>query len=766
MLSSRFPWIAVLFAGFLPALSEEFMSRAFSVPFFERIFRSRIAAIIVAGFIWGFGHAAYPNQPFYIRGVEVGLAGVLLGFLLYRFGLLPLLIWHYTVDALYTALLLFRSGNPYYVVSAGVASLVFAIPMLVSIGLYFRNRGFIPDDDLTNATLPTSADLLPAPRESAVPLPEPIHVTPGRMLVCGLAIALALGLATVVPHGLADVIDYRITGEQAIDVASRWLGAAQHTQLLAKRAAAPTDGFRSWYAAAPTEDGGAPVDFDAVAAQYLARHGLPMPDIVAIMRQRVRAADWMVRTFTPMQKREYRVEVDPRTSAVVGYHRFQDEKAPGPRLEEAAAQTIARSAFATYGFDASAFDVKESLSFQQPARRDWLLHFQERKPLVADAWRRVSVRVAGDEVTQFAATVKIPDAEYRKESERTLLNVAFLLANLIGTLSLLALIIAGMITATRKQHFPWQRALRWTLALSFIPLAGAALRLWKAPYGYDTTEQWQTFISGAVTGAAAHLGFDLGILFLFIAGLIVIYPFAPELLSRESRARFGRCAAVAALTAVALFLIRHAAMELIGTAWPGAAMLRISVPQSVDTPFPAFFAIGSALLRAIELSGAAALFWIAVAPFRHRVPWLPPAITIAVLFFAQIDRGADTLQIPLMLVDALTGALLVWIAARYVLRDNLLAYPLAIALTLLLQDAAGMLGNDRIDLKANAIATLGAAIVLLTWIVLPKHSSLEKGVHGFDNSLREDLDELHRDLALREPVAKSEPVAKTEDGRP
>ncbi|HKB79494.1 MAG TPA: type II CAAX endopeptidase family protein, partial [Thermoanaerobaculia bacterium] len=96
MLNTAFPWLAVLFAGFFPALSEEFLSRAFSIPFFERVFRSRIAAIIVAGFIWGFGHATYPNQPFFIRGVEVGMAGVLLGFLLFRFGLLPLLIWHYT----------------------------------------------------------------------------------------------------------------------------------------------------------------------------------------------------------------------------------------------------------------------------------------------------------------------------------------------------------------------------------------------------------------------------------------------------------------------------------------------------------------------------------------------------------------------------------------------------------------------------------------------------------------------------------------------
>src|SRR5204862_5073247 len=134
---------------------------------FEKIFRSRLFAIVLAGFIWGFGHATYPNQPFFIRGLEVGLAGCVLGFLLFRFGLLPLLIWHYSVDAIYTALLLFRSGNTYYIVSAGVASRGFAIPMLISFALYIRNRGFLADDDLSNSTIPIKPATIRPPREIA-----------------------------------------------------------------------------------------------------------------------------------------------------------------------------------------------------------------------------------------------------------------------------------------------------------------------------------------------------------------------------------------------------------------------------------------------------------------------------------------------------------------------------------------------------------------------------------------------------------------------
>ena len=121
LLNSAFPWAFLLFIGFLPSVSEEFMSRAFSIPLLrEDASRAGSARVILAGFIWGFGHATYPNQPFYIRGLEVGIAGVLIGVLMIRFNLLFALVWHFTVDAFLSGYLLLRSGNPYYVLTAAI----------------------------------------------------------------------------------------------------------------------------------------------------------------------------------------------------------------------------------------------------------------------------------------------------------------------------------------------------------------------------------------------------------------------------------------------------------------------------------------------------------------------------------------------------------------------------------------------------------------------------------------------------------------------
>jgi membrane protease YdiL (CAAX protease family) len=726
MLNTAFPWVAVLFAGFFPALSEEFMSRAFSIPFFERVFRSRVFAVVLAAFIWGFGHSTYPNQPFFIRGLEVGIAGCILGWIFYRFGLLPLLIWHYTVDALYTALLLLRSGNHYYVVSGALSSLVFAIPMLISIALYIRNRGFVPDDELSNATLPVAAPPeRAAPVETEVPLPEPVRITPVRALLCLGAIALAAVLIWFRPPSIDDVIDYRITAAQAKLRGGQALLPVPPAQGQARVPvlhiiAQPQEGFRAWEPRSPREDGGSPSGFDPTAAEYLVRHGLSMQKLVDVMRTRIEAATWMVRAYTPQQKEEHFVEVDPRTGRVIGYHKYQSETNPGARLDQAPAQAIARAAFARYGVDANAFDVKEALAFQQPNRRDWLFHFEERQPLAADGHRRISVRVAGAEVTQFTTTIKIPDSVYRDEAKETLLNVVLGLVRLGAALLTLALIIAGFVMAARRGHFPWRRALRWTLVLAVIPIANAAVHWPLSLFDYQTSESWQTFITGNLVRTIFVTGLKLGGIFLALAGIDVAYPHALELRRRAARARVGRAALAAALTALSVMAIFRALAAMIEQRFPDTISIdALRVPQSVAIALPSLWAIGNAVIMAIMAAAAAGLLVYALRSFSE-VRWLPDAAGIALLFCLTIDSGVTAKQLPAAIAATLVSALLVWALVRFVLGANLLAYPLAVVIGQLLLGAATLMQNHREDLIVNGIVMLAAAAAAALWAALPR----------------------------------------------
>jgi membrane protease YdiL (CAAX protease family) len=715
MLNSAVPWVAVVFAGFFPAFSEEFLSRGFAIPFLQRFVHSRWFAIVLAAFIWGFGHSTYPNQPFWIRGVEVGLAGVVAGLLFERFGLLPLLIWHYTIDAVYTATLLFTSGNTYYVVSAAIASLLFAIPLVVSIVLYLRNRGFVPDDDLSNATLPIS----PPPEHpevviAAAQFPEPIAPTRKRVLLCiALLIAAAIAIA-IRPSSPSDAIDYRITAEKAKEIAR---AAIPRSDRFTYVIAAPVEGFRSWNPHSSREEGGAPGEFDDIAATWLVRGGMSVNKLLDVFRNRIEAGTWVVRFFTPMKKEEIFVEVDPRTSRMVSYHRYQDERNLGRTLPQDVALSLARRAFATFGMNERDFDLKEAQSFQQPRRRDWLFHFDEKTPLAPRAYRRVTVRIGGGAVTQFNKTIKVPESVYREATTQTLLNLVLFAMKIVGLVTLLALVITGLILATRAHGLPWRRALRWTLILSVIPVASFAARSESLLFGYSTSIAWETFAVGVVTSFVRDVALQIGVMFLALAGLEAAVPYALSLATREGRARFGRSAAVAALTAIAIGIIAMVIQQFVARAFPFAAAVSLSVPSEVATPVPAIIEGLQALFGAIIFAAAVALYSTAIR--KHTA-----IVTIIAIFCVSVDWLSTPEQAPVMLARAMVVALMAWVVARHVLDGNPLAWPLTIFISSLLQTAAVLLQNQRPDLIGNGIALIVFAIAAVLWAAAPRRSEV------------------------------------------
>ena len=77
--NTLFPWISGAAIGLLAATNEEFTFRLFAIPFFEKFTKSRWLAVIVPAFLWSFLHSNYPQEPAYVRGIEIGLIGIVAG---------------------------------------------------------------------------------------------------------------------------------------------------------------------------------------------------------------------------------------------------------------------------------------------------------------------------------------------------------------------------------------------------------------------------------------------------------------------------------------------------------------------------------------------------------------------------------------------------------------------------------------------------------------------------------------------------------------
>lgn len=712
-LNTLFPWAVVLFAGFFPAFSEEYISRAFSIPFLEKLLRHRFAAIAISAFVWGFAHSSYANQPFYMRGLEVGVAGVVIGYVVYRFGILPALVWHYTVDAIYTSLLLVQSGNAYYAASASICALVFLVPIAASVVQYLRHGGFEPDDALENGAIGTAAAVEP-PRAPDVPLPPRI-ATPRGVIVAGIVAAAAgLTLMLQLPPKLAPLGTYPMSPDDAIAIAVEHFGLDERSRP-EKTVVFPSAGFRNWI---DGPNGGAQGSYDIVAAESIAKDaGEPFETLRGIMANDVQGATWKVRMFTPGVTEELAVEIDPRTRRVVGEQRRVEEKARGATLEQEEAAAIATAALERFRLEPRDFELREAVAVPMPDRRDWVFQFERREPLADDAWMRVAARIAGDEVTEVARTVRIPEETRREAEESTLVHSLLFFARLGGAIFLLVVAGSGAVMAFRDSGLVWKPALRATALLAVPAALAAALPFGLAARNYPTSVDWNTFLGRQALFTLESVAFGLFIIFLSLVAISVCAPWVTGAGSLDARARVGRDAVIRGAAAAAIVWALLLAGDALELATRVGLDLAAPVSESVAIPVPAL----AALWQSISIAAWVAALAVASSVFLAKLEsatakrWNELAIVIS-SGIVLADSAAPMPDLPVALVQGLVAGLVLWLVAKHLFAANPLAVPVALLLVTLTDDVALWLASGRPDLQANAMALVVVVVALVGWL--------------------------------------------------
>lgn len=117
ILSTTFPLLYPLTIGFSSAFLEEFVYRLFAISLLRKYIHSTFLAIIIPAVIWAFQHSSYVVFPIYIRGIELTVIGIILGYTFIKYGLMTTIIAHYVVNALILSLPLLEFPHPYFIIS-------------------------------------------------------------------------------------------------------------------------------------------------------------------------------------------------------------------------------------------------------------------------------------------------------------------------------------------------------------------------------------------------------------------------------------------------------------------------------------------------------------------------------------------------------------------------------------------------------------------------------------------------------------------------
>ncbi len=716
LLNTKFPWLFVMFGGFLPAVSEEFLFRMFGIPFLWKLTRSTAAAVVVAGFVWGFGHAAYPQQPFYIRGVEVGIGGVVLGLIMLRWGILPTLVWHYSVDAMYSAMLLLRSQSLYFKLSGAASAGIIVLPALAALIAYWRNGGFALESGLLNGdeAAPATPPEPAAATEAAAQLKwQPMSA---RTRITAVALCAAGIAALAIPaerFGVAPL--FRLSANQARAASDAFV----RTQGVKPEA------FR--HVTVPDVHWGDNEANDGLAGKYFLEHG-PMAAASRMFERYRPLRYWKTRYFQSLDQEEILVTVHPETGRILGYHHTLPEDRPGADIGDDAARATAADFAAALGWDTKAMDLKEHTSEKKKARRDHVLVWEARAGdprNLGDVRYRVAIDVAGDRPSSGAAYWKVPEDYVRARTRQNFISISAIALRISVIAGLVVFGLWMLIRSLRTGLVRWRRTIAIAIPAGLLTALGPLLTMDVLLAGYPTAIPLKTFqaMSYVIVAMSAVFGFVMS---AACVGLIDSYfPDGLAALRRERRGVLAGDAAAASLAAVGLALLLRQAELLLAARFPGLVSFSIDAPGLVASAAP----VASALvqLRGILVDGAG-LAVCALLLRRFPQGWALALMgLLAAFLFLPLDirtPGEFAFEYGIALLAAAASAVFCFVFAR----ENYLAYAIVLALMTERGPLTELFGNPAPGLAASGWMVVAVLAAILAWALVPLGAARERAV--------------------------------------
>jgi membrane protease YdiL (CAAX protease family) len=718
--STIFPWIEGVAIGLLASTNEEFTFRMFAIPFVERITGSRWLAVILPAFCWSFLHANYPQEPPYIRGIEIGIMGLATGLVMLRWGILATLIWHYTFDAAQVGLLLIRSNSLYFKISGVAVGAAVLAPLAFACVSYLTRGRFEEDEDLMNRSAP-KPELAPGDASTATDGATSSWrydaLAPG--MIGFLAICLLVGgvLAwRLKPASVGDYLKLSINAGAA---------RARGDEVIRGRGLDPN----SYYHSTVLHDA-----TDPVANEFL-RERIGVAGLNAIYAHRVPGALWRVRYFRDSQPEEFAVILRPDGTIHSVRHTLAEETPGASLTKEEAVARAEKFLREEKKIDLNNWTLVESSSDKRPNRTDHTLIWEEKTALDSaegssaaagdHAHARMEIQVLGDEVANYRTFIKIPDDWRRKQGEATLARTIFSYSVpilLFAGLGLAAVIVyLKDLKSEAARAIPWRRIALWSVwgLAGYLVVFAAGNRI---PEFLNTYQTFAPFkLSIGVLGVVIVIGGPF-----YFGAITVLFGLAWYYARREygeaappdftgMPAAYYRDALWIGLGGTAGLLGLERLLATLSTYWPTIHReLEASFGQEFDAYLPGASILGAAVLHGLFYAGLVAVISAFVAS-QLRQPWLRLLLLLTgALALAGGGWGSPADLGKQFLARVILLAVLVF-GVRNIMRFNILGCFLVVAGTSLLGGAADLLAQPDSFYRANSYGVLLAWLLLLAW---------------------------------------------------
>jgi hypothetical protein len=484
ILSSVMPFFSAVAVGVSASVNEELMYRVLALCLAQKVTRNFWIANFFQAAAWGFMHSTYPQQPAYARGVELTLGGMLDGWVLSRFGILPTMASHYLFDAILDVKPLLSSNE----LPLKLSALLPMLPFVALAGLILwnlRRREPANDEELANEeiTNKTKAHAIKEP-ETAV-----IHLVPHERALSNnqrmLLVILAIASVSVAMHFRKyDAVGERehvaVSAQQALQKANEVMLAHKYQPDKLKHV--------EWL---EEESGG--LDLQYIFEQVKLKRTLELSDVAK------QGYMWKIRYFRPLDPEEYTVVID-KYGKELAFALDRAEDAAGARLPEDEAKQKAADYLLREHPLYAPYDSPSSTVEKLKNRTDYSFSFKVPKLKIGDADFKIYTAVIGDQVSGFSGSWEIPESWKHERDKHTLKDELFSYMRTALYLVMLLVVLHWALGVLRSGALNWRLACIISIPFVFLSILddinGAPLFF----SSYDTTSPVFSYVISSVNG--------------------------------------------------------------------------------------------------------------------------------------------------------------------------------------------------------------------------------------------------------------------------
>lgn len=500
------PAVSGALIGVSAAGLEELTCRVVALGLLKKLLKNFWLANFIQAVVWGFAHSQYPQQPSYARGLELSVVGLVFGWIINRYGILPCFVAHYLYDAFLTVEPVFATHQLFLTLPAIISLVPF-----IAVAMYSKRwakKKNIVESDLSNAATQGEA-VVKERQEIEVDRSETKYEPLSQRWRIGL-VAITLLCYGMSFSGNANLIGSQkkllIDSKQALSLAKKYL----HED------AVVDDGYQS-----ELELVSKPDLTDIEKWQYIFEQvgKLQTSDLYTQIEP---CLEWRARFFKPQESKVYWVfmNADGRKRATVLEN---SDEGKGQKLSEPEALALVDAYLKKNRPEFVPYEVVGKNKIERTDRVDYEFELNVPKFNVGETASKVKAGVKGNEVSDLKIDWDIPDSWSWPRTKMKWYQQVNGVGRAAFLIVLLVAFLGWGIHVLRATSIRWAAPLMLGGSGLLLMIVSALNDAQKLLFSYNTAESFESFVAQTLAQESVKvLLLSFGYFLLALAGIATI----------------------------------------------------------------------------------------------------------------------------------------------------------------------------------------------------------------------------------------------------